>query len=103
MNFFALWFVHKMEEFANANVVACNRSELPNTYLNSHGIHGYILLLYLFLHHLYIYAFHYIYILMSENSTVRIIHKFKFRRSIRKSIQISFQKVYMEGNKSEFK
>lgn len=61
-----------MEEFANANVVACNRSELPNTYLNSHGIHGYILLLYLFLHHLYIYAFHYIYILMSENSTVRI-------------------------------
>lgn len=51
----------------------------------------------------YIYAFHYIYILMSENSTVRIIHKFKFRRSIRKSIQISFQKVYMEGNKSEFK
>lgn len=88
--FLPLSFVHKMEEFANANIVACNRLSY---HTHTFPWNPWKLLSYFeCLHRMFLDAW---------NSTV---HRFKSTKKINnniKSIQEGFQKFYMEGEKSE--
>lgn len=86
--------VHKMEEFANANIVVCNRLryETHTFQWNPWKFLSY----FEFLHQLYLLAFSKVWMFLDAWK----VHTKKINNNI-KSIQEGFQKFYMEGKKSE--